>query len=365
MLENKSNYNAKTLLEKLNSQGFSIDSQVPDFIIEYCQKNKEFTTYSKIFVSIGSFIVSLFVIILTMLVIRPENDVGFIFLGVLSTILALSMQRSEPYEDEIKNLAIRQFSLTLMIAGKVFFVFGFSGMIDSAWVITLGLLIITLLTYPIYKVSIDRFLSSLAVLVYIINTIFYLDHPISGELLFNLFFLTQFISIFIMLVYKNLNPNLYPLLYALILFLYKIMFGQILPGYFGIITIEPFIELFFINIVLTLGLIASIIWLAGDINNLKQEKFIISILGAILLGLISAPSLLLTTTLMILAYAGHDRLLEILSIISVAIFISIYYYDLNFSLLYKSGVLVGSGIVLIIGKLFVSYRGWDKEESNA
>jgi hypothetical protein len=363
MLENKSNYNAKTLLEKLNSQGFSIDSQVPDFIIEYCQ-NKEFTTYSKIFVSIGSFIVSLFFIILTILVIRPGNNPGFIFLGIWTIIIALLMQRSESYEDEIKNLATRQSSLALMIAGKVFFVFGFSGMIDSAWVITLGVIIITLITYPIYEVSIDRFLSSLAVLVYITNTIF-VNHPISVELLFNLFFLTQFISIFIMLAYKNLNPNLYPLLYALILFLYKIMFAQILPDYFGIITIEPFIDTFFINIALTLGLIASIIWLAGDINNLKQEKFIISILGAILLGLISAPSILLTITLMIFAYAGHDRLLGILSIISFHIFISIYYYDLNFSLLYKSAVLVGSGIVLILGKLYVSYRCWDKEESNA
>ena len=42
------------------------------------------------------------------------------------------------------------------------------------------------------------------------------------------------------------------------------------------------------------------------------------------------------------------------------VFLFYYYYNLEVSLLVKSLILIGSGMVLLVGSFYMQYKGWSK-----
>jgi hypothetical protein len=116
-----------------------------------------------------------------------------------------------------------------------------------------------------------------------------------------------------------------------------------------------------INISLTAALIALIGWASGGMEKLKSEPPAVACFGAVCLGVISAPGILLSIGLMILGYAQHDRLLLIVGGLLFPVFLSLYYYNLDLTLMIKSGILVASGAVLLAGAAYMHYRGFDRD----
>lgn len=99
----------------------------------------------------------------------------------------------------------------------------------------------------------------------------------------------------------------------------------------------------------------------GNVKQIRTKPFLLASVGAIFLGILSAPGILLAIGLMVLGYARYSRFIIIIGASLVPIFLFLYYYNLDISLLQKSGVLVSSGILLLIGRFYLNYRGWDKE----
>jgi uncharacterized membrane protein len=112
---------------------------------------------------------------------------------------------------------------------------------------------------------------------------------------------------------------------------------------------------------LTVALIALIGWAAGGIERLKSEALGVACLGAIGLGVVSAPGVLLSIGLMIFGYARHDRLLLVAGGLLLPIFLTFYYHNLGLTLMAKSGVLIGSGLLLLAGRAYMHFRGLDHE----
>ena len=117
---------------------------------------------------------------------------------------------------------------------------------------------------------------------------------------------------------------------------------------------------YFASAVLTGGLIALFGWVAGAMAKLRTQPLLLASTGAALLGLIAAPGMLLAIMLLVLGYARHERPLLATGVALIPIFLFLYYYQLDLSLLQKSAALAGSGALLLAGRFYLRRRGWDK-----
>ena len=355
-------YNASHLLEKLNNNGLSADNELSDFVISQ-QQEMELPLYLRALVGVGAFIASLcFIGFLSVAdIINYRHDVGLIVWGIAFVAGAIKLQRIAGHDNTVKHSFLMQSSFASMAVGKSLFVFGVGQMLDSGWGATLGLLIITVITYHIYRMSIDRFLSSFAVLFSILVNVLW-DRDVSGarELLLNGFFLLQFTGAAILLTHGKIKRDYIPLSYAFAFSLCASVLFLASYTEFGYWRHKELIHPAFVNMVLTGGLVALFGWAAGGVEKLKTEPLILASTGAVLLGLISAPGILLTIGLMVLGYAKHEKLLIVVGALLMPLFLWLYYYNLDITLLQKSGILIGSGVVLLAGRFYLKHKGWDE-----
>ena len=379
MSEHMTRFNAVNLLEQLESKGLTANEEVADFVIDQQQK-RVLPFYIKALFAAGVFIAlpPLFYFIEITEIFDFDHDGFLIIWGLLFVAVAIKLQRIAAGHNNMGkhgfHMLYMHSSIAIMMMGKVLFTYGVVLMPDWAftdgevtyWAFPWALLIITGMTYHIYRIEIDRFLSSFAVLFLILVNIQYTqDIGIPKELLLNGFFLLQFASAAILLTHGKIKRDYIPLCYALV---GSLSISVLIASFSALFTssspLSPLSAIFdsiFINIVLTSGLIALFGWAAGGMEKLKREPLAMASIGAVLLGLLSAPGILLAIGLMILGYAKHEKPLIIVSALLMPVFLFLYYYNLDISLMQKSGVLTGSGIVLLAGRLYLKHRRWDAE----
>ena len=360
MPEHGTRHNAASLLAALRSKGLTREEGLADFILR--QREKPPPLYLNILMVIGAFIAGACVVITF-----SKHISVIVALILVAGALWLHKQAGDGYG--IKHSVLTQSSLAVMIAGKVAFPLAFDGTLDyyfskydgydRMWSSTLALLIITALTYPIYRMPIDRFIFPLMVLSFVLFNILE-DSGAHGAPLFHGFFLCQFIIAAVLLTHGRVKADYIPLAYALVFSLCaNVLFfasGKLGPWKYTDVVISPH----FASLVLSGGLIALFGYVAGGMTKLKTEPLRLASMGAVLLGLISASGILLAIILMVLGYARHERLLLATGAVLIPVFLFLYYYQLDVTLLQKSGVLVGSGALLLAARSYLRHRGWDK-----
>ena len=62
---------------------------------------------------------------------------------------------------------------------------------------------------------------------------------------------------------------------------------------------------------------------------------------------------------MVFGYAKHEEHLMRIGALLMPVFLFLYYYNLDISLMQKSGTLMGSGIVLLAGSLYMKHKNWN------
>ena len=358
-------FNAAKLLERLESRGLTANEEVADFVISH-QQERIRPLYLGALADIGILLIASsslipFFIAADMISFSAGREKGLIIWGLLFVAgavglqEAIRLQRVAGHDNAVKHGFYMHSSIALIAMGKFFFAYGVGHMLESYWAFTWALLIITGMTYHTYRIEIDRFLSSFAVLSFILVTIL-LDTDVSAstrELLLNGFFLLQFAGTAILLMHGKIQRDYIPLCYAFVCSLCI----SVLTASFS--APSAIVDSTFINIVLTGGLIALFGWAAGGMEKLKSEPLVMASTGAVLLGLISAPGILLAIGLMVLGYAKHEEHLMIGGALLMPVFLFFYYYNLDISLMQKSGTLIGSGIVLLAGRMYMKHRRRD------
>ena len=63
----------------------------------------------------------------------------------------------------------------------------------------------------------------------------------------------------------------------------------------------------------------------------------------------------------VLGYAKHEKLLLLMGIFLMPMFLLLYYYNLDISLMTKSGILIGSGLILLAGRAYLVMKKLDRE----
>ncbi len=363
-----SQYNAADLLKILSNRGFAQDPVALTRAILAESEAREFSVYLKIILSIGAFISAgcliFFLIGVNLIHYGKASEMftwGVIFMGAALAIWLLSVPNNNT-----KHWFFIPFSFALMIAGKLLLVVAISDFWNSPWSMSLGWFIVAAATYAIYPLSIDRFFSSFALLSSLfVDSVSHPNFNHGRELLLNGMILFQFAGAVILLTQIRDNRNYIPLAYAFVCSLCSSVLFFCTNHYFFQLSYEELLySISFMSLLLTGGLIALLAWTAGGLHKLKTEPLLLASIVTVLLGIISIPGVLLSIALLILGYAQHEKPLTILGILLMPAFLFLYYYHLDVSLLQKSFILVGSGAILLIGRIYLQYKGWDKRTAS-
>ena len=358
MPEYGTRHNAAGLLAALHDKGLAREAGLADFIIRR-QREKPPPLYLNILITMGALLAAL-----CLVTIFPKEDTPIVVtLALIASAVWLQGKAGDGHG--LKYTLLMQSSLAVMIVGELLFTGTVGGMLthylsdysDDAWSYTLALLTITVLTYPVYRVPVDRFLFPFIVLCFLLFNIL----EDSGEhhvLLFHGAFLLQFAMASVLLTHRKIKADYIPLAYALVcsLCVHVLFLAWVTLTWDDTEVISPY----FASAVLTGGLIALFGYVAGDMAKLKTQPLLLASTGALLLGLIAAPGILLAIMLMVFGYARHERALLATGAALIPAFLFFYYYQLDLSLLQKSAALAGSGALLLAARLYLRRRGWDK-----
>jgi hypothetical protein len=346
----------------LVSQPESVELQ--DFILSQ-QQEKELPLYLRILISIGAFISSsCFIGFLSVAdIINFDSKGEMIFWGLVFIGLALLLVKISGDKDHtVKHSFFLQTSFCAMGIGKILFIAGFADTFgeEEEWGVTFATTLVTLATYHVYKMSIDRFLSTLAIFTSLLINIVS-DFGAATEIMLNVFFFLQISLAAFLLTHGKVKRDYIPLAYATAFSLCVTVIYFTVQSKIGNWDNKQEYSLIFVNSLLTLSLIGLIGWAAGNFEKLTSEPLLLASCGAILLAMISAPGVLLSICLMVLGYAKHEKLLLLMGMLLMPLFIIFYYYNLDINLMAKSGILIGSGVVLLLGRGYLAFKKLDCE----
>ena len=268
-------HTVKELTEKLSAENFiKLDSELIAFVIAH-NKEERMPLYHKILVGIGAFIASVFFIgfLFESGIIDYEDGVISTVWGIAFMLGAIALKH---YSTRCKigiECFLTQSSFTAMAAGKCLFVIGLVNLMDSAWGISIALLIVTLTTYPIYQVSLDQFLFPLACLVSIqLNMIYEIYAEIYLEISFNAFFLLQILAVAYLTCSGKVKNFYIPITYAFVTSLCTSALIISSQSLFNLSNEVAVISPFFCNGLLALALIALIAKISGGIHKLAKTS---------------------------------------------------------------------------------------------
>jgi len=365
MFNSKNYVNVQSLLDGLCKKNLIDNTQfkrAQQYINEH-PSHQQLSLFMWIIIGIGTILATAFFMaglywIIDFTSALQTRSLGIIFIGS-AIFIAIRYNHAS---NMIKHNVLLQFSFCLMLLGKVLFITSGEYFETDTWRLTFATIFITAITYPFYKISLDRFLFSFFSLMLLITSIE--NDPalaISRFWWFDLLFFVQVFAAGTMLLNNKTKPAFIPIIYAMIFIVcYMVLFTE--PH---ILVNTPFFGIYPINSMSITLLIASLaligtIGLEKDI--LKTEPMIVAIITTVLLGIFTSPEIMLVLCLLILGYYKHEHLLLLIGFLLLPFFLFLYYYDLKLTLLTKSIVLISSGNLFLLASAYLSYRQLDSDK---
>lgn len=363
-MSNETNYNTEQLIAYLKTKHHPQLEELSKFIIQTSTSETRSTTSAHLYKNIlkGIFITcfTLFISVIghfsSINNIDPEHITPlYIAIGSLLTFSALTTK-------DYQTLNIVQ-----LLMGKIILSIAWDPLFDNFWNFTLGLLLSTIISYPLYPSYLERFLSSLSVLISVSIAICIHHRNDIDQLsyLFSLYFLFQLIVFLFLLISPTTKHRHSPILYALSISLCILILGHFILNhtpnlnyFFKISTISSHSITEF---ALVFGLIALIISINYTRKQLKTISTALGCFGAILLGILSVKGALLSLIFIIGGRYKRQKMLTLIGINLLPIFLFNYYYDLKTTLLQKSILLIGSGFLLLAGGIYLNLKETDKD----
>jgi hypothetical protein len=333
--------------------------------------DRELPIYLRILAGAGAFIASLCILGFLDLakVINFDSGVETISWGVMFIAGGILLAKGAARNAGIAlHSFLMQWSFCAVGLGKILAVMGAMKIAshdymhnNDMWYATWVLTVVTAVTWPFYRMSVDRFLSSAAVLIMLMFDILG-DHRLDGSknLLIEALLIAEVGLAGFIFTNGKAPRGFQPLGYAL-----AVAVAGITLFYSAHIQDYALREEIFTPAIIDAVLAGALVWLtgwaAGGPQRMKLEPYLIAALGAVALALMGAPGVLLSVCLMLLGYARHDRKLISGGAVMAPVFIWLYYYNLKLTLIAKALVLAGSGLVLLAGRAYMRLRKLDKE----
>jgi hypothetical protein len=349
----------KKIIEKDNTV------KIENFILS---QKRILPLYLRILIGIGAFFsVNFFIsFFYAARLITWDSSITQIVWGVVFIMFALFMSHVAKYKDTVAGHSfLIQVSFFAMFLGKVLFVMGSINLLKPAIgdyeSAALSLLLITSITYLLYPISIDRFLSPLMTLVLLFITfVTQISYYNTLQVMLNLFFLTQLVLTLFLFINEDIKKKYVPLSYAIAcsLAITTIFFSLQSKIDYGWRYQEAY-NLGFIKFLMIISLLGILAYINGGYKNLYKGLCRIIALAIILLGIITQPGILLALCFITLGYARYEKPLSILGMILLAAFLFFYYYNLDVTLLEKASILIGSGMLLLAARGYMVFKRLD------
>ena len=342
------------MLDALARDGHIEDRPALERFVLMRRSERRQPLHIRVFIGIGAVLASacLIAFLDTVGLIAFDDWTRLLPAGLVLMGTAAAVHRLSGPAQSIANSFLPQLSLAAMLVGKCLLVIGFHQWLDSSWAISLAAVLATAATYHAYPMSIDRFLSSLAVLLSVLFNIMAGDETtLPREHLIVGFFLFQLTAAAVLLAHGRIGRAYAPLAYAFACALCATVLSGAVDGLWDHGAIHSVIA----NGCVAIALIGLFAWAGGGWSAMRRRPMMLASLGAVLLGAVSAPGVMLSIGLLVLGYARHDRVLLVLGGVLMPAFLGAYYYDLDVSLLTKSLILAGSGAILLAGRAYMTY----------
>lgn len=284
---------------------------------------------------------------------------GLVFLAIG---IALSLAKARTAAG-IGRDALAQTAFTAMALGKVMTVIGVVMLAgeETRWAPTAALLAVTLATYPVSGSSLDRVLSPYAVGASVLFEILERGPDDPSLPLALLFAMAAAVAGLLLLPHRAplaLRPVGLAALGLMGTIVSILASGRDAGFWAG----QPF-DPRPIEGVLTLALVGVLAWAGGSLRALATPPLAAATFGVLLLGFAGAPGIGFALLVLVVGHALHDLPMRVVGVLALPVFLVLWYYGRDMTFLEKSATLVGSGVLLLIGRALVVGAGWDREDA--
>jgi hypothetical protein len=246
-----------------------------------------------------------------------------------------------------------QLALAVSLAGHGFVLAGAGFLTENSAGVAAAALVLSVVLYPLYRDGLHRFLSCLLAAGCVTAWIM-----IDGVAdLIHVVILAKVIAVGLVFMHRTDLAWLRPLGYAMALSVPADLFLVLLPEDIAATPWWP------ANVVLAAALVWLYQWAAGDWRRLRDESLVIAVAATLCLAAVTTPGVLAALGLLVLGYARRDSLLLAMGTAFFPVFIVVFYYEMEISLLTKSYILMASGAVLLAARWFLNRRDWKKAEA--
>ena len=359
---------ASELIDSL-SNDFEIDEErAREVALERIQKN-QMPIYLRALIGVGSFVTASFL----MAIIGETLDIdeSLIYaVGLIHVICAipLYLYGSKIEQDTPLEAFLTFFSFALILSGKIMCIAGFTAAFEPDDVLGASLIvniIFTCVTYPIYSLYMDRFISFTSCLV---MALFWVMEQMSWpeEITTIAFFSLVAPLAFIMMIHPRVTRTFRPISIGLISTSVglAVAITAISPGILQVsdmlknsqIPIDDLMVIISAPLVMLFVSVYVMVWSCGGKIGAKKRVLVVSILALFLLCSTLMTGPVLAITIIVLGYAQHDRIISLLGILllPVALFQITRRLDLG---LMDTGIIlmIKSALVLIV---YFVYKTW-------
>ena len=282
----------------------------------------------------------LFILVLTQLDILNEG-LHFLVAGIVLIILSLVLRLN------VKSEFLVQLAFALSLAGQGSFAGGLyeaSGNPQVTWLVVAIMEIVLIIIYPDF---VHRFMATVATSTALVLLIYELEW---SQLIHVLALLLTVLTIYIWhheskFFSRNQDALFRPVGYG-------VAFSLLGLGVLSAISeIDAFDSWWIFSLILTGGIIYTTYHILDTLDITVFRGFGLGLLIgiiALLTPLMQAPGIAASVLILCLGYFRGNRILVGLCLISLALFLSRFYYSLDFTLLTKSYMLMASGVIFLV-----------------
>jgi hypothetical protein len=346
----------KELVDRLRSEGLVNEAgaaRVAAYLLDQEKKPAD-PLYIKLLSGFGAWLAAPFLFaFLVLFHVIGHDPAALLATGVISLVAALVLNRI------FKNIFLAQFGLALSFAGHLLVLYSQDSSLNLNHFGELAVtqLVLCILIYPFFRNAAYRFLMPLFAVALGLTWVYATKHYSA----LSFFVALQALCCGALVLLAKKPSALNPLQYVFAVGSAATILLMTFTGIF--IFKHPVTPSWPSSAVLAAGLIMVLLNLGGGIKSLKKEWMILALAITGLLGVFTTPGLLVALGLLVLGYGMADQILTGIALLFLPVFLVLFYYDMDVSLLNKSYILAGSGLCLLMVRWALKQRSWARELS--
>ena len=193
-----------------------------------------------------------------------------------------------------------------------------------------------------------------------VQSILILPPHSSDTTLLSFYYFTLILAFtFLLFAQNKLTQTWTPIFYA---FIFSIIFIVNMISAAPLLFDKPLSSstLFIFNLSLSVFIMGLILYSAKSLKTMQTLPIVFSCVGIFILSFISNLGILWGIALLIMGYQNNKLILNVIGALFLIFFITFYYYTLSLPLDYKSFLLMGNGVFLLLIRATMKYLKWDK-----